>query len=69
MDRRGRGGAGRHFRVLSVRQPATGKRKPNTSIVGKGGIAISGDVRANRASIVAGHNSRVNVSLESISLK
>jgi hypothetical protein len=41
----------------------SGKRKTNKSIAGKGGTYISGDVRANRADIVAGHNSPVNVSL------
>jgi hypothetical protein len=39
------------------------KRKTNKSVVSKGGVAISGDVHADRAGIVAGHNSSVSVIL------
>jgi hypothetical protein len=55
MDCRGRGGAS-----PIVGWFLSGKRKTNKSVAG---TAISGDVRANRAGIVAGHNSAVNVSL------
>jgi hypothetical protein len=41
----------------------SGNRKTNKSLAGNGGSATSGDVRANRAGIVAAHNSPVNVSL------
>jgi hypothetical protein len=41
----------------------SGAQKTNKAVASKGGTAISGDMDAKTAGIVAGHNSSVNVSL------
>jgi hypothetical protein len=37
------------------------KRRTNKSFVNKGGTAISGDMHVEKAGVVTGHNSHVNV--------